>query len=151
MSNKNEPAAESQVISALARAFHLKSEDILVPVLQAKSLLMGSRSHLAEVETSISEADVSSGPGMLDMLKAMGGIVMLAEGISIAGNATKIGVAVVSVLGVTVSPAVAAVVAVGLIVIGGYLAIKGIQALWPFIRERLMREFGEDGFKTVFG
>ncbi len=144
MVNTNEPATERRVISALANALKLKIDDVFVPVMQARSFLSGSANRMARVEDIATKADMGSGPGIIEGLKFLGGLFLAAEGFSIASNAAAIGSGVVAVLGLTVPAAIAALIGIGVFALGAFLLIKGVQVLWPFIKQRLESELGAE-------
>ena len=63
----------------------------------------------------MTRADRGSGPGLLEGLKLLGGLVMAVEGFSIAAHAASIGQGVVAVLGIgTVSGGTALLIGVAL-------------------------------------
>lgn len=146
MPQSDVPASESRVIFAVAKAFRIDPEDISLPILQAKSFVAGRLSVLSQIGSSLSAGDIESRPGMLNILKTIGGLVAVVEGLSIYAGAAQVGAAVATVCGVTVAASTGILIGVGVAVLGAYLLYKGLEALWPTIRKRLEEELG-DGWR----
>lgn len=150
MPQSDEPVAERHIIAALAQSVKLNVNDLYTPVLAAKSFLSGSGRRLMRVEQIVTRSSHDSGPGFIDALRVIGGLIGVAEGISIAANAATIGTTVVQILGIAVPAAAATLIGIGLILLGGYFLVKGVQALWPFIRKRLEDEMGASAWREFF-
>ncbi|WDF73076.1 hypothetical protein [Novosphingobium sp. KACC 22771] len=145
MSFNDEPVAQGHIISAFSRFMNVEESDIFVPIMSAKSFLSNRANLIGSIDNTLDNADLSSGPGLIDSLKIIGGVIGVAEGLSIFANASRIGVVVVEVFGLgTVSAGLAAVIGLGAAVLGAYFLYKGIQALWPHIRRRLERDLGSE-------
>lgn len=145
MSFNDEPVAENHIISAFSRFINVEESDILVPIMSAKSFLSNKAGVMGRIDDTLDNADLSSGPGLIDSLKIIGGVVGVAEGLSIFANATRVGAVVVEVFGLgAVSAGMGALIGLGVAVLGAYLLYKGVQALWPHIRRRLQREMGSE-------
>lgn len=139
MATANLPAAESQIVATLGKVFGLSFDDLCAPVLKAKSFLLNSAA-FARVDAVLGKLTWSN---IVASLKLLAGIYMSVEGVLIVGNAARLGIAVVEVAGLgAVTPAVAAVIGLGLAVLGGYLLLKGLEVLAPIVTERLRSEFG---------
>lgn len=136
------PVSESAVVTSFAKAFRLDPDQLYVPILQARSFIAGRLTMLPRIGSSLESADLESGPGLVECLKVLGGLVMVSEGLSVLTQAGAAGVAVASLLGVTVSAGTGILIGMGLFLLGAYLLYKGVQALWPFIRRRLQAELG---------
>lgn len=147
MAAANLPAAESQIVTTLAKLFDLTFDDLCAPVLKAKSFLASSAA-FGKVEGALGQLTWSN---VAASLKVLAGIYMSVEGVLIIGNAGKLGIAVVEVIGIgAVTPAAAALIGIGLAVLGGYLLLKGLVVLAPMVKERMRREFGS-AWDVLFG
>ena len=144
LADSNAPVSDTDIISTLAKAFRLNLKEIFVPILQAKSFLASRPNVIPQIESSLCKFDLGSGPGVVDGLKIIGGLVAAAEGLSIFANAAQVGTAVVVIAGVSVSAAMATLIGLGLAVLGAWLLYKGVQAMWPYLRQRLMDNIGDE-------
>lgn len=139
MTTSNLPAADSQILATFANLLDVSCEAVSTSVLQAKSALANS-STLQKVGAVL---DKLTWQNFIASLKIVGGIVALAEGLSILGNAAALGSAAVQIAGLgAMAPAMAAIIGVGAAVLGAYLLYKGLDVLRPIVTARLRSEFG---------